>query len=361
VTSTRTMGYDHSLRSHILLTNFTRSLQLYIYGFSKVEGSSSKGRTFSHPLFVRGNPSLSMSLGRNQAGDRRKKQHQGGRPDEAQLLATKDVLPSSSAAVPGGGTGSAGASDEPSRTTAASFPFTATARLDVDRRVVPPQPQHHRPARPQKSARSPSWGDLPPPLPSFDRPTPGTGTNQTAVDGTSLSLSSSASLHTQWEYMVDRGPSMDVMANTFQGLRGLHQQQQQSSHSTAPKGGDYLSGGLLGNDDDDDDMKLQPVPLAPNEERRLLLHRSRGMLHQKGGDGVDGGARMMFPFDQGGAAASSSPSLPAPGLAAGGDRHPPPNAPALPPYEGGGWDLEPRPIEDMVAEGLLDHPKRGPI
>ncbi|KAG7340891.1 HSF-type DNA-binding protein [Nitzschia inconspicua] len=51
--------------------SFTR--QLYIYGFSKVEGKGPSTGGFRHPQFLRDNRNLTLTLGRNQAGDRRRK------------------------------------------------------------------------------------------------------------------------------------------------------------------------------------------------------------------------------------------------------------------------------------------------
>ncbi|KAG7373614.1 HSF-type DNA-binding protein [Nitzschia inconspicua] len=50
--------------------SFTR--QLYIYGFSKIEGGQCHG-AFFHPRFVRGNKDLSLTIARNISGDRRLK------------------------------------------------------------------------------------------------------------------------------------------------------------------------------------------------------------------------------------------------------------------------------------------------
>eukprot|EP00529_Nitzschia_sp_RCC80_P021131 CAMPEP_0113509752 /NCGR_PEP_ID=MMETSP0014_2-20120614/37749_1 /TAXON_ID=2857 /ORGANISM="Nitzschia sp." /LENGTH=398 /DNA_ID=CAMNT_0000405615 /DNA_START=1569 /DNA_END=2765 /DNA_ORIENTATION=+ /assembly_acc=CAM_ASM_000159 len=51
-------------------TSFTR--QLYIYGFSKIEGGVCHG-AFHHPKFVRGDRESCFAIGRNQSGDRRLK------------------------------------------------------------------------------------------------------------------------------------------------------------------------------------------------------------------------------------------------------------------------------------------------
>jgi len=51
--------------------SFTR--QLYIYGFSKIELKGPSQGGFSHPYFVKDNRALCLSLGRNRAGDRRRK------------------------------------------------------------------------------------------------------------------------------------------------------------------------------------------------------------------------------------------------------------------------------------------------
>jgi hypothetical protein len=49
--------------------------QLYIYGFSKIDAGPCLGGYY-HPNFIRGDKSISLTLGRNQVGDRRCKQIQ---------------------------------------------------------------------------------------------------------------------------------------------------------------------------------------------------------------------------------------------------------------------------------------------
>jgi hypothetical protein len=290
---------------------------LYIYGFAKVEGSLSKG-TFSHPMFVRGNRALSMRMGRNRLGDRRKK-NRGG-PEGA-----GGMSPSS------GGGARGPAAPRPAGPSNAAAPAAAGPFQTFPGTTgCPPLLRPHDVADAHHALRG--GLALPPLLPDFHkRPT----SQNTAVCGPSSSPSSSLLLpsslqQTMWECMVRNGPS-DTKAGTggaadfkrylmtpmFQGLDGPLPAAQTglpptppplSVAGTSPVGGGG-TGHFLGATADDGDNCWKPWPPLPPVVAAAVPPQGRHSPQQ----------------------------LPSPYYWTEEDHH-------------GGWDLEPRPIEAMVAE-----------
>lgn len=273
--------------------------QLYIYGFSKVEGGLTQS-AFSHPSFVRENRELCLSLGRNRAGDRRKKHV--GTTNEKEV--TTGALEGSAA----------------TKSTSVS---TSTTAFDDGSLTIPTSEYHALVGRPMGGFRLDN--DL-----------------------------TSPSHHTRWESTI-RGASASQQNHGTTLLRSsmahLRQPHPSSIEHMMVPGGDHLAYARgYPHERGEDETMLLPY----DGGRRWVPPTSSLSTGESNTNTADTRCGIRPSIDQ------KRPAFTGTGWpAAGSSNH---NV-SRPTYEDGTspsqhhhdeWDLEPRPIEDMLARGFLD-------